>query len=497
MNFIKSIIKIVFICMIFCNSSVFAEENYDPKHTMLALNMAIVSVHRIVSSEDRNVLTLEYNNIINNLKIGNIESDYEMTSLYTELMNVISNKTLRQEDCSRILARYKKNEQRAVFNAISGIRAYGGDWKSWLLSLATSCVSQYFSYRNIKEDLQDTLDDDLWRLKKEEIRDCNELQKKLLSSSWSLLRKYNLPDDYRLTQDILDSFYKTNSESNINKRLRMLRIIEQDFKVYPPYWLIRCQTANAVGDSIDAQKCFEKFEKVWRPVLRKDPYKQEAVKYAISEISKREVPSKGEIAKLLPILKENTFKGDWANTIFSGIVAFVVGEKAMAVSLLEENIDFKYEIPISSALLSQIKCDKLDASSLSPELAEIVNNLSDIESGDNKKSNNCDICNGLGYTSIYESKKCSECNGTGKIKYEGTVKCTTCHGSGHIICWAATGIGLFGPPEIPCEKCKGTGENSYNYSQDCNNCKGSGFVKEENRKTCYPCNGTGKKIEGQ
>ena len=42
---------------------------YDPQHTMLALNMAIVSVHRIITTQSRAVLEEEYSNIINNLSL--------------------------------------------------------------------------------------------------------------------------------------------------------------------------------------------------------------------------------------------------------------------------------------------------------------------------------------------------------------------------------------------------------------------------------------------
>ena len=63
-----------------------AEENYDPQNTMLALNMAIVSVHRILTTGDRIVLEQEYQNIINNLSLGNIENDKDMRDLYRDLM---------------------------------------------------------------------------------------------------------------------------------------------------------------------------------------------------------------------------------------------------------------------------------------------------------------------------------------------------------------------------------------------------------------------------
>ena len=73
-------------------------EEYDRLYTLLALNMAIGAIHRIISSKDRIVLHQEYINIINNLAFGNIERDNEMIEPHSELLNFITGKELQQED---------------------------------------------------------------------------------------------------------------------------------------------------------------------------------------------------------------------------------------------------------------------------------------------------------------------------------------------------------------------------------------------------------------
>ena len=93
------------------SAPVHPEEEYDPQHTILALNMAIVSINKIVTAQDRLTLDQEYSTIINKLALGNIESDYEMTGLYAELMNFITGKGLRQEEAKRFQERYNRREQ--------------------------------------------------------------------------------------------------------------------------------------------------------------------------------------------------------------------------------------------------------------------------------------------------------------------------------------------------------------------------------------------------
>ena len=64
---------------------------------MAALNMAAVSINRILSTQDRIVLDQEYSSIMNNLNLGNIRPDSDIMELYRKIMDVISQKRLRAE----------------------------------------------------------------------------------------------------------------------------------------------------------------------------------------------------------------------------------------------------------------------------------------------------------------------------------------------------------------------------------------------------------------
>ena len=363
----------IILIVLSASSPIRAEEEYDPQHTMLALNMAIVSIHRIVSTQDRIILDQEYNTIINKLALGNIESDYEMTGLYAELMNFITGKGLRQEEAKRFQERYNRREQAQIVNALSGIRAYGGNLWSWLGSLATSCVSSYFSYQSSKAELLEGLNDDLWQLKKEDIEDCNELQVKLLNSSWNLLRQYKLPDEYRLTQESLNGYYKAVNEADPAKRLRMLRArnVERNFQVYPPYWYYRAKAAQESGDDSEASKCWDKFAEVWRPVLRNDPYKLEEAKFRVQRLAGNVEGNREEIRRLLVVIQDNTTAGDWSNNLFAGVVYFLLGDKDEGIACVEVNVDFDYEKDISKAVLAQMKAGKLELALIPDKLKKL------------------------------------------------------------------------------------------------------------------------------
>lgn len=374
--YIKKLSKIVVwvYSFLFIVTNSFASEEYDPQHTMLALNMAIVSVHRITSSKDRVSLTNEYNNIINNLAIGNIESDVEITGLYEELLDIISNKIIREEESQRLQKKYTRKEQRRLFDSLKKIKSDGGDLKSWIASLFVSCITQYFEYQNYGEELKDELDDNSWLLTKEELKSCNSIQKKLLTSSWNLLRRYRLPDSFRLEQDSLNEFYNTLNNQDPHQKLRILKRIEKDFQVYPPYWIYRAKTAQEIKDNDEAKKCFDKFDEVWRPVLRKDPFKQEAVKYRISELTDKININKDKIKELLEVLELNSKRGEWFNNVFAGIVYYAISEKNKAIDCVQSNLDSNYEKKVSQVLYDAFNTDNVDVRSLVKKIRLSINN---------------------------------------------------------------------------------------------------------------------------
>ena len=100
------------------------------------------------------------------------------------------------------------------------------------------------------------------------------------------------------------------------------------------------------GDTKESELCFDKFNEVWRPVLRKDCYKVEASKYQISRIIKSETLSNeslDEIHKLVDTIQEYSPDDNWSSNLFAGFVYFALGDKEKAVMCLEENLLFGYE----------------------------------------------------------------------------------------------------------------------------------------------------------
>lgn len=360
------LVSAVIVSMFFHDVS-YADDEYDPQHTMLALNMAVVSVHRILSAQDRIILDAEYQNIINNLSIGNIRSDPEITALYRKLLDVSQGRRLRQEEAAELRRQYDSQSGNRIKSALSEMaensrKMLTGEtgintFFTGMGRLSGACVASYFKHQN---GAGIDLDGELFRLKAEDMNDFNELQKQLLSSSWELLNKYHLPDEYRLVQRALDDFYRAVEEPDTaSRRLRMLKALEDDFRVYPPYWFYRARTAIEADDSGEAERCYERFGEIWRPVLRKDPYKLEAVKYKINALLADGLPedadTRYEVLALAGTMRDNTMREDWENNLYAAALYYTLGESETAIKCAEINIDFGYESELTGAMLSQMR----------------------------------------------------------------------------------------------------------------------------------------------
>lgn len=284
-------------------------------------------------------------------------------------MDIITNETLRIEEEELFKSKYTKKEQEAITRSLTGIRAYGGDPWSFLGSLLASSASAYFGYKDQINSIRGELDDSLWSLKKERVIDLNDLQKQLLTSSWRLLRKYRLPDEYRVTEDTLRDFSKALAEQDKEKALIMFAHLEDAFSVFPPFWYHYGKVAREVGRQDLAINCFDAFERVWRGVLRKDPFYVEVAKERILLLNPS-TDSK-EIAKYIKIIRDNSQVSDWMNYLVAGVFLYAIGEKEQAIKCVELNIAFESEREISQIVLDSMKAGSLNISAL-PERIKAV-----------------------------------------------------------------------------------------------------------------------------
>ena len=348
---------VVFVMLAAFSSAAWAEETYDPMNTMLALNMAIVSVRNMTASKDRAVLEQEYDRIINNLRLGDIESDSELVKLYGKLLDTISTYRLTEEEARVFSGLYDNQQKNAMTSALADLWPVGGDLESFFASLFTSGVTAYFGYREEREEIWRTSQEKKWELQKEALEALNSLQKELLADSWALLRKYKLADNCRITQEDLDFLEQALDQPDKEKACQMFSALEGAFAAYPPFWFYRAQAASRCDDAAATLEYLNVFDRLERPVLRRDPYKAEAARL---RILMDQSLTRDEIAAQLAVLRENISPRDWVEWLFYGTVCWSIGDRDRGMEAVRNNVLFETESQLSSVVLEAMQGDRFD-----------------------------------------------------------------------------------------------------------------------------------------
>ena len=290
-------------------------------------------------------------------------------------MNVIHRGRLRDDIIAEFDTPRSQKRQKTIVEIVIGNirRSYSPEPVAWLKELAKLSVSEYFS--QLKEAREDDYErmqrkhDEQLRLNREELDEFAEeldefadLQSDLLDASWKLLQRYQLKDNYRITQEGLKAFTEAMKKSDPSSRRRMLRKLEHDFSIYPPYWFYRAEASMKSGDIGEAVNSFAKFKEVWRPVLRRDPYMAEAVKYRIEELIDGNLTQEKaeEIKECLAVVSANIRLDDWENNIFIGMVYLYLGMKDEAEECIMCNIDFGFGVEASKKIVAYMNGEGLE-----------------------------------------------------------------------------------------------------------------------------------------
>jgi len=339
----------------------YSEMSYEKEKTIIALNYALMSCFRIKETNDRIILDQEFENILNNLKFSEIKADYELISIYQNILQSITQKRINYIDREFIEKIYNNKLRNNIYQSLMGIRAYGGDPKSVMLSLAISAGSTYFNYQQNKQEYQLELDKSLWEIKKENMQNYSSQCESFLEHMWVLLNKYQIPDQYRITDSNIRSFLEAIEDVDLQRALRKLNLIQDNFSYYPPFWYYHGMIAEKLGNYSLANESFKMFEQAQKGILRKNPYYSEVAKHQVQIYLSEKPVNREEIARLVNIITDNSIpEKDWTNYFVSSIALASINDLDNALNCIQINLDFETETDLSLQLKHCIQADTFD-----------------------------------------------------------------------------------------------------------------------------------------
>jgi len=354
----------------------------DSLRLVQALNLATVSIKKIISTRDRFVLDQEYNNIIHNLALEKVKAEGKMADLYEKIMDAIAQFNLNKEEKTRFLYAFERNKRIATWRAIGGTRAYGANPFSFLLSLGQSVISAYFNYKDVQAQMKEELDRNLWEIKKDEIEEINKLWQEWLRACWDASDKYGFEGKnlYVIRGGILDDYISGEQEPDVQKAMRKFEDLERNslfLGSYPPYWLSYAIVAEKAGNKAKRDQCLDNFFKYHREILNRDPYLGRACVMRLRTIIEKPSALQDknrikEIEELLIKADRHLDKTDGHSRIFISAIYQKLGKPDEARRILQLNIDRNVDKDISQLALDNLNNGREVASGIPQVLAMLI-----------------------------------------------------------------------------------------------------------------------------
>ncbi len=338
-------------------------EDEETAKLVQTLNLATFSIKKIVETGDRVVLDQEYNNIINNLKLEEIKYEKSISNLFRQIMDAITQSKLSNEEKERFKRIFEEKKKKASWKAIGGIRAYGAGPLSFLLSLAQNSISAYFNYRDIQSEIQEELEESVWKLEKDRLEEINKLWKEWLDASWAISDKYNFKSKnyYLIRENSINEYLQADWELDIGKAMRTYERLsenEEFLSSYPPFWLSYAMKAERAGDASKRDECLNRFFENYREILSRDPMYGRACIMRVRSILEREsnVPKvSDEVLELLKKADKHLDETDGGNRIFIAGLYQRLEKQEEAKKILQYNIDRGTEVDLSRSCLRDIE----------------------------------------------------------------------------------------------------------------------------------------------
>jgi TPR repeat protein len=327
--------------------------------THQALNYALVAVSKILYTENRPLITLIYNDIINNINVSEVKDDQELIDLYKNIMDRITEMQI-DDDTQKQIAIINNNKQskalESAFKDKLPVSSGGGGFWGFVGAAATTVLGGLLDYDVNQEEYNLELKQEKWKLNEKAIREVNDLNKQVLETSWRLFNRYQLDGEKRLSNNNMKEFNSSLATSDKALALRRLIRLENEFSLYPPYWFYRGFLHQTQGQKKEALDCFKNFDKIWNPILIKDHMYGEVAKFLLVDSIER--ANKENQKKYADILIKHSDKDAWLNIAFAGIVYDELGDRAAAEDIFQLNIDNGRGIPVSRLALNNLKQNK-------------------------------------------------------------------------------------------------------------------------------------------
>ena len=288
MNYIskKAIVILFFYALTFnvAFSQTSSRSNQEKENVIAQMNYCINSLTNIIHNKSMSILEHESDQILNNLTIEQIIGLYEINDFRIDLLDAVSKFGITEQERAllRRIQSIKRDNMKwaALSNALNStmlLTGNAGPGMGYQLAFQTllTAARSAVEYQTMKGEQNIEELRAMWDLRKEYLKEINEIRKEALKIVFTLYNKYHLSEKDRLTESTANNFSIYISEENAAKRVRLLEDNREIYEHIADYYYHLGMAYLDMGEYGKAKPNFNKYLNMYEkvPLLRYDEKK--------------------------------------------------------------------------------------------------------------------------------------------------------------------------------------------------------------------------------
>lgn len=229
----------------------------------VALNYCRASFHRINKFQTQEVLKQEKQRILNNLDLSSID-DIEVVKLYTDVVDEISQIELVDNERGIIKEHHNRSFGQKIFANMLAVSAQAATFN--YVGAVSTGASSFWDY----QATQWNIENESWKLEKSHLSSLTRKTTGFIETSWKLARERKIPDEWLIRDRNIEEMYQSLNEPDLEKRLRVLRRMEEYLQCFPPYYYYIARLEQSLGRLQEAAETYRKLRDLEQGHMRKD-----------------------------------------------------------------------------------------------------------------------------------------------------------------------------------------------------------------------------------
>lgn len=213
-------------------------ENEKIQFAML-MNQVQYTTSNIIQTQDREILTQEFDFIINQIDKSKLY-DYTIKNSYVDLLETIKQLKLSENERFFTIEMNERERKQAYAKALSSFGSvFNAGFSPYALaaSIAYAGISAGLNIANAKYEADNKLKEKLFKIDQKELENIDDLRKNLFSSYIDVITSYKIPSKYEISETEMKDFIKQLSDKKDNHK-DLIRILESKktiFEYFPVY----------------------------------------------------------------------------------------------------------------------------------------------------------------------------------------------------------------------------------------------------------------------